>query len=179
MPGGERGSPLQVQKKNIEHTSIKSGKYDTLKAMNASETSKKVEEPQFPKVITQPQVKMQPAGRASRAADGFKSTLSNTSFINKLSSRRDVMEAMDALGDAVGDASKSPDAGPENASASSSDGQLNKWATNPFSSTDAPKDPPGSARNQKMLEIKGADGDKVMILQFDPNQLDAFNDLLE
>ena len=143
---------MQVQKKNIEHTSIKSGKYDTLKAMNASETSKKVEESQLPTVITQPQVKMQPAGRASRAADGFKSTLSNTSFINKLSSRRDVMEAMDAMGDAIDNVSKSPDAGPENArsenaSASSSDGQLNKWATNPFSSTDAPKDPPGSARN--------------------------------
>ena len=30
-----------------------------------------------------------------------------------------------------------------------------------------------------MLEIKGSDGDKIMILQFDNKQLQVFNDILE
>ena len=34
------GSPLMIKKKNLEQTSLKSNNYDTLKAMNASETSK-------------------------------------------------------------------------------------------------------------------------------------------
>lgn len=34
------GSPLMIKKKNLEQTSLKSNNYDTLKGLNASETSK-------------------------------------------------------------------------------------------------------------------------------------------
>ena len=30
-----------------------------------------------------------------------------------------------------------------------------------------------------MLEIKGSDGDKIMVLQFDSRQLQVFNEILE
>ena len=42
-------SPLMVKKKNIENTSGKSNVYDTLKVLNASETSKP--DAQLPKLI--------------------------------------------------------------------------------------------------------------------------------
>ena len=97
----------------------------------------------------------------------FKSTLSHASFVNKISSsRRDISKGADVISR-------------NTASASSSDGQLNKWPTHPFSSKDASRELAASDANQKLLEIKGSDGDKVMILQFDKNQLQVFNDLLE
>ena len=96
---------------------------------------------------------MQPVGRVNKgglAVEGFKSTLSNTSFINKISSFKDISKAADPV--------------PDSASASSSKNSLNKWPTNPFTSQEASNDVAISDKNQKMLEIKGEDGDKVMIL---------------
>lgn len=36
-----------------------------------------------------------------------------------------------------------------------------------------------NGRNSKVLEIKGSDGDQVMILQFDKKQLQVFNKILD
>ena len=80
------------------------------------------------KIIKQPQVKMQPVNKLHKigmAVEGFKSTLSNASFINKISSFRDISKGADVI--------------PDSASAGSSS-ELNKWPTNPFSSQNASND---------------------------------------
>lgn len=138
----DQASPLQISKKNLEQNSIKSGKYDTLKAMNISEQSKPLEDGNLKHVIQNPQVKMLPVMRnfskellpSSKGGENFKSTLSNQSFRHILSSSRPGEVSSSRPGEALFPGGEPAVVGNSH-SRQSSDDQLNKWnSTNPFSS---------------------------------------------
>lgn len=61
-------------------------------------------------------------------------------------------------------------------------GAMKSWSSNmpsPHSHKTRSKDMVVGSAHDQMLEIKGSDGDKIMILQFDNKQLQVFNDILE
>ena len=61
-------------------------------------------------------------------------------------------------------------------------GAMKSWSSNmpsPHSHKTKSKDVVVGSAHDQMLEIKGSDGDKIMILQFDNKQLQVFNDILE
>ena len=109
--------------------------------------------------------------------ENLKSTLSNytgNSPSNKRANSNDVAEAAEAA-----------EANLKSMVSSGSSANFNKGIssgvslppneTGPGSSNDIKVD----GANSQMLEIKGSDGDKIMILQFDNRQLQVFNEILE